>query len=124
MGEVVQFPTTGTSYNKCYNPADPAYWKRYCCELDAKQIEKIVLTVSGYNLSDLRKQNRKKHLVDVRQLFVLLCIQHTAYSYPTIGAILGRDHTTIMHIKNRKQSEYLKKMLSDAEKITRYITTT
>ncbi|MEL0116914.1 MAG: helix-turn-helix domain-containing protein [Pelagibacteraceae bacterium] len=126
MGEVVKFPNIGihSDYNKHYNPSSNAYWKEYCCELDAKQIERIVFAVSGYSLSDLRKHNRKKNIVDARQLFVMLCVQHTTYSYPTIGSILNRDHTSIMSVEKRKQSERLKAMLSDAQKITRYLITT
>ena len=124
MGQVVQFPTTGTSYNKGYNPADPKHWKRYCRELDVENIENIVFTVSGLSLKDLRRHNRKLSFVDARQLFVLLCVKHTDFSYPTIGGIIARDHTSAMHLEKRKVSDNLKEMLEKAEAITQYLTTT
>lgn len=125
MGEVLKFPTSGMNCNnKYYNPASYSYWKSYCAELDAKQIERVVLSVSGYSLKDIRKHNRKPAMVDVRQLFVLLCLEHTSYSYPTIAAILDRDHTTIMSLAKRKMSPYLHKMVEAAQSVTRYLTTT
>ena len=126
MGEVVQFPNTGTNFDpsRCYNPADRGYWKEYCGELDAKQIDRIVSKLSGYTLKELRKQDRKSEIVDIRQLFVLLCLKHTTYSYSTIGAILNRDHTSIMNLEKREQSFRLKKLLERAEEITNYLTTT
>ena len=124
MGEVLKFPTSGESYNKYYNPADPIYWERYCCELDAKTIANIVYNVSGFTLQELRRHNRKPAYVDARQLFVLLCVRHTDYSYPTIGSILARDHTSVMHLEKRKFSDNFKEMLVKAETITSYLTTT
>jgi chromosomal replication initiation ATPase DnaA len=124
MGEVLKFPTTGENYNNGYNPADPTYWERYCCELDAKTIANIVFNVSGFTLQELRRHNRKPVYVDARQLFVLLCVRHTDYSYPTIGSILARDHTSAMHLEKRKFSDNFKEMLVKAETITRYLTTT
>lgn len=117
MGNVIQFPKCGTKYN----PANGKYWDIYCGELDAKQIERIVLSVSGYELQSLRRQNRRAEYVDARQLFVLLCIRHTKFSYPTIGKILARDHSSIMHLEKRKVSTQLRAMLRKSRGIIKYL---
>lgn len=117
MGEVIQFPKCGTKYN----PANAKYWDVYCGELDAKQIEKVVLSVSGYDLQSLRRQNRMVEYVDARQLFVLLCVRHTKFSYPTMGKILARDHSSIMHLEKRKKSTQLRAMLRESRKIIKHL---
>jgi len=117
MGSVIQFPKCGTKYN----PANGKYWDVYCCELEVKQIEKIVHYVSGYKLQSLRRHNRRVEYVDARQLFVLLCVRHTSFSYPTIGKILARDHTSVMHLEKRKKSTQLKAMLKESRVIIKYL---
>jgi len=117
MGSVIQFPKCGTKYN----PANGKYWDVYCCELEVKQIEQIVHYVSGYKLQSLRRHNRRVEYVDARQLFVLLCVRHTSFSYPTIGKILARDHTSVMHLEKRKKSTQLKAMLKESRGIIKYL---
>ncbi len=116
MGSVIQFPKCGTKYN----PADGRYWDVYCCELEAKQIEQIVFYVSGFDLQSLRRHNRKVDYVNARQLFVLLCVRHTKFSYPTMGKILARDHTSIMHLEKRKKSTQLRAMLRESRKVIKH----
>ncbi len=113
MGNVIQFPKCGrtvslfgeTNLNSANN------WKQYCRELDALHITEIVEKLTGYSISELRRDTRKPDVVEARQLFVLLAREHTTYSYPKIAIVLNRDHTTAMHLDKRKQSSALKALL-------------
>lgn len=44
----------------------------------------------------LRDRRRPKLLGPARQAFVLAAVRRTANSYRTIGAAIGRDHSTVM----------------------------
>lgn len=113
MGNVIQFPKCGktvslfgeTNLNSANN------WKRYCRELDALHLTEIVEKLTGYSISELRRDTRKPNVVEARQLFVLLAREHTTYSYPKIAIVLNRDHTTVMHLDKRKRSAEVEAML-------------
>jgi DNA-directed RNA polymerase specialized sigma24 family protein len=49
----------------------------------------------GLDLLQLRAADRRKFAVETRQNFALL-LRDAGLSYPEIGAVLARDHTTIM----------------------------
>jgi hypothetical protein len=54
------------------------------------------LTEHGVTLDDLRRYDRREETLVVRQDLALLLRRH-GWSYPRIGRLLYRDHTTIMH---------------------------
>lgn len=113
MGEVLQFPKCGRNVSgwEARKLTSASTWKQYCRELDALHITEIVEKLTGYGIGELRKDNRRPHMVDARQLFVLLCRKHTTYSYPKIAIVLNRDHTSVMHMEKRKQSPELQALL-------------
>lgn len=114
MGNVIQFPKCGKTVSLFgeTNPDSANNWKRYCRELDALHLTEIVEKLTGYSISELRRDSRKPNAVDARQLFVLLAREHTTYSYPKIAIVLNRDHTTVMHLDKRKQSAELKTLFN------------
>jgi chromosomal replication initiation ATPase DnaA len=113
MGNVLQFPKCGKplSDTKTQTMTTPNHWKRYCRELDVLHIEEIVTKLTGYNIREIRRDGRKRNMAEVRQLFVLLAREHTTCSYPKLGMVLNRDHSTIMHLDNRKRSTEVEVML-------------
>lgn len=42
-------------------------------------------------------QNRKRHIVEARQLFCYLCRRELKLTFAGIGRIIHRDHSSIMH---------------------------
>jgi hypothetical protein len=54
------------------------------------------LTEHGMTLDDLRRYDGREEVSRVRQDLALLLRRH-GWSYPRIGRLLFRDHTTIMH---------------------------
>lgn len=113
MGNVLQFPKCGKplSGRTIQMMTSANNWKRYCRELDALHITEIVNKLTGYTIGQLRKDGRKRNMAEARQLFVLLAREHTTYSYPKIGVVLNRDHSTIMHLDKRKRSTEVEVML-------------
>ena len=46
---------------------------------------------------DLRSRRRSKHVAQPRQVAMYLCRRHLNASFPHIGELFGRDHTTVLH---------------------------
>ena len=113
MGDVLQFPKCVRNVNnwEARELTSANTWKQYCRELDALHLTEIVQKLTGYSIGELRKDGRRPHMVDARQLFVLLAREHTTYSYPKIAIVLNRDHTSVMHLEKRKQSDRLQMLL-------------
>jgi chromosomal replication initiation ATPase DnaA len=60
--------------------------------------ELLVVAAAAWRATpaDLRGRRRPKLLGPARQAFVLAAVRGTANSYRTIGATIGRDHSTVM----------------------------
>lgn len=120
MGEVIKLVTpqsekflSGAHFKMLI---DTGQWKRLCRELELYDIVKVVESVTGVRLPQLRKQSRMKKFVDARHLFVLLANEHTKYSWCAMGRCIDRDHTTVIHMANREVNEDVKKALKKANK--------
>ena len=97
----------------------PQFWKEYCRELEMMDIIPVVTKVTGYTLGQLRSHAlgaRVKSKVDARQLFVLLCLEHTPYSFVQIGITMNRDHTSMINLSNRERSDAFEKIWKEAAK--------
>lgn len=67
-------------------------------KLDSKKVLMIVNQYFDIKMADLVGPNRKKGLVNPRQIAMYLLYRDCKLPYEKIGEILGgRDHTTIMH---------------------------
>ncbi len=66
------------------------------------EIIKAVADEFGLSVSDVKSQRRQPNLVKARQMFMLLARQFAKHlSYPQIGEIVRRDHTTVMYGANK-----------------------
>ena len=61
------------------------------------QILKAVAEFFGITVEDLVSHNRRKEVVEPRQIAIYLLRDISELSYPYIGEKLGRDHTTAIH---------------------------
>jgi len=63
----------------------------------------VVNGYTGYEISEdlLIGKGRRRHIVTTRHLIVSLMREVGNLGSPSIGAILGRDHSTILHSFNR-----------------------
>jgi chromosomal replication initiator protein len=61
------------------------------------QILKAVAEFFNVSVADLMSHNRRKEVVEPRQIAMFLLRDMLELSYPSIGERLGRDHTTAIH---------------------------
>ena len=61
------------------------------------QILKAVADFFNISVDDLMSHNRRKEVVEPRQIAIYLLRDISELSYPYIGEKLGRDHTTAIH---------------------------
>ena len=62
--------------------------------------EKIIETVSNYyniQIKDIKGKSRKRQFVKARFISMYLIRNNTELKLKTIGDIVGRDHTTVIH---------------------------
>jgi chromosomal replication initiator protein len=69
------------------------------------QILKAVAEFFNITVEDLVSHNRRKEVVEPRQIAIYLLRDISDLSYPYIGEKLGRDHTTAIHSYEKINSE-------------------
>ena len=67
-----------------------------------------------YSRVQLRSRARNRSKVEARQLFVLLCLEHTPYSFVQMGITLNRDHSSVVWLSARKHSDAFKEIWEKA----------
>ena len=83
--------------------------------------EKIIATVCKYftiDQKDLTGRKRNKEIVEPRQICIYLMWSQLAIPLATIGQVFGRDHTTIIHARDKimeliKTNKQMKKTIND-----------
>jgi chromosomal replication initiator protein len=80
------------------------------------QILKAVADFYNVSVDDLAQRNRKKEVVEPRQVAMFLLRDILEMSYPYIGKKMGRDHTTAIHAIE-KISQEINKNSSLTQKI-------
>jgi chromosomal replication initiation ATPase DnaA len=77
--------------------------------LKKEEILEIIAEECGVNINDVMKKVRKSELVKVRHLYSAILRKYYGFSYPKIGEIMDKDHTTIIHsvyaFRNRYKNE-------------------
>jgi len=74
-------------------------------------INKIIDEVVSFHnirIEDIKGISRKKEFVVPRQVAMYLIRKHTKSSFPSIGRIFKRDHTTALYAYNKVQENYRK----------------
>lgn len=62
-----------------------------------EDVEREVTSHFGLKAGELRVRRRTKKVAEARQVAMYLMRHHAGASYPSIGAHLGRDHSTVIH---------------------------
>jgi chromosomal replication initiation ATPase DnaA len=60
------------------------------------EIVRVVCSVFGVSVHDIYSDRRPKKLADPRCAIALLAREMTPHSYPQIGTVMRRDHSTVM----------------------------
>lgn len=72
-----------------------------------EMVRNIVCRVAreaGVTPDDIYGDSRKAHIARARAAAMHLSRKRLGYSYPKLGKIFNRDHTTIIHAINRVQA--------------------
>lgn len=95
------------------------YIGRFEKSLNTTADEIVEQTANFYSVKvdEIRKTSRRKEVVFPRQIAMYLVRKHLKYSFPVIGDIFKRDHTTILYAYNKielmlEQQEKIKKEIS------------
>ena len=64
-------------------------------------IQKMVAAAHGITRIDLTSHRRGVRLVKPRQMAMYLCAVLTPHSLPSIGRLFFRDHSTVLHARNK-----------------------
>ena len=85
-------------------------WGDYTGEITLKEVVQAVENETGVLLIDMRRKSRARTLqrddvVIARQLVAVLGYELSTSSFADIGRCLHRDHTTVMHMKDKTQCE-------------------
>ena len=70
-------------------------------ELTLNTILNMVCTYYGIDTEKVKSKCRSRSLVDARQLYSRLARLYTYSTWKTIGSIINRDHSTIIHSYNK-----------------------
>ena len=66
----------------------------------------------GVDIDDVLGPCRRRPVVYARHRAMFICRRHLGLSYPVIGRLFGRDHTTVMH-GVREHGKRLRQMRGD-----------
>ena len=70
-------------------------------ETSMQFILEILSSEMNVSLTHLRRARRDNKSVFYRQIFVKLATEFTKASYPMIGQMINRDHTSVIHLDRR-----------------------
>lgn len=65
------------------------------------EIERRACKLFKCTRADIRSERRSRDIVFVRQFIAYWTARRTSLSLPQIGKLMSRDHTTVLHGKNR-----------------------
>lgn len=69
-----------------------------------KVFKELCHKVEGYGIDHITSKRRDNPLVDARQK-IAIAMREMGYTYPVIGHVMNRDHTSIIYlVKHRKKS--------------------
>jgi chromosomal replication initiator protein len=65
--------------------------------IDMQRITAVVCDHFGVERSEILSRRRSRHIATPRQVAMYLCRVHLRTSYPRLGELFGRDHSTAIH---------------------------
>jgi chromosomal replication initiator protein len=89
-------------------------------QVTAKLILESTASMFGFTIDELCGSNRRRPLVNARQIGMYVFRELTDYSYPAIGREFGRDHTTVIHAVE-KVSTLMRERRQTYEQVTELI---
>lgn len=63
-------------------------------------IKEVIANQSGIAVTAIEGKKRDREIVEVRQMCMVMCQEHTSLSLKSIGELFGkRDHSTVLHAR-------------------------
>lgn len=69
--------------------------------ITADRLIKATEEASGLTWEDIKERTRKRGVVDIRKAFTYLALKHGAGSTVQVARMLGQDHTTVIHSRDK-----------------------
>ena len=85
------------------------YYQTRTVMLDAHAIIECVCGYFGISYEEMTGKSRAKPYAYPRQIAMYLARIHTDLSFPDLGRVFGRDHTTVLHAHQRITTDLQKK---------------
>lgn len=57
----------------------------------------------GFTENEILSPRRRPEIVDARQA-IAICLRYKGHSFPAIGSVMKRDHTSILHLVQRRDT--------------------
>ena len=77
------------------------FFQTHTVLLDTNAIIQCVSRYFGISQEEILGKSRLKTFVYPRQIAMYLARSHTSLSFPDLGRVFGRDHTTVLHAVQR-----------------------
>lgn len=65
-----------------------------------EEMVKIACEVVGVSPDQIKLRNRTQNIVLVRQLICYIAVNHMGFTVTSVGQMIGRDHSTVIHSRN------------------------
>ena len=76
-------------------------------EVDGEDdIVEVLARQLGFKKEDIARHTRKQEVVNARDIIIYLLREYGDMSYPGIGRLLDRDHTTVIHAYTKLKDRY------------------
>jgi chromosomal replication initiator protein len=75
--------------------------------LNKEEILEIISEECGVSAVDVMKKSRKSEMVKVRHIYSAILKKYYGFSYPKIGEIMNKDHTTIINSVDKFRNRYI-----------------
>lgn len=80
------------------------------------KIEAIVAKMAGVTIDEIHSHDRDREFADARAMVWLIAREYMNLSYPLIGRLFNRDHTTVMSgVKRIRRNPMTKGILATLE---------
>ena len=75
--------------------------------LKKEDILEIISEECGVTAAEAMKKSRKSEFVKVRHIYCAILKKYYGFSYPKIGEIMDKDHTTIINSVDKFRNRYI-----------------
>lgn len=81
-----------------------------------------VATHYGHTVNELLADNQRQPLTEQRQIAMYLCHQHTHLSFPDLGVLFRRHHTSVMHSVQVTAKSHSRRLKAEVQTVDDMIT--